>query len=288
MAEIDRYLDARGEDILTEGVLRRPGAGAGRIGEAAPAIEEGRASSDDDAKAGVDDALIGISGSGEEATKVELDLPRLASYDPILQRYALRSALRQLRGDLRGIGYQHIDSLVGLCRSGATGYMVELPGGIVGLREGRTLSLWSAAPIPAEHVDPVELQVPGSTEVPGSRLTVTTRVFGTPSDWRRRDEGTCTAWFDLNAVELPLVVRSRRPGDRILGLGLPRETKTKNLLIDAGVPRRLREAVPILSDRSRILWIAGVRRSAHALLHDGTEQVLEVKLSSPTFKKAHS
>jgi len=274
MGEIDTYLEARGRDILADGVLVENT----RDGGATPVPEES-------APEGPVDASSEAAGGTD---KVELDLPRLASYDRILQRYALRSALRRLEEDLRGIGYQHIDALVGLCQPGARGRKVELPGGITGLREGRILSIWKGAPESLAAVDPLELPVPGRVRVPGSSVTVTTRIVSSPGDGRALERRALTARFDLDRVEQPLVIRSRRPGDRILGLGLPRATKVKNLLIDARIPRRLREGVPILADRSRVLWIAGVRRSAHALVNDDTTRVLEVTLSSPMFSPGRS
>jgi tRNA(Ile)-lysidine synthase len=55
-----------------------------------------------------------------------------------------------------------------------------------------------------------------------------------------------------------LVVRNRRPGDRLRPLGAPGERKLKDLLIDRRVPRRERDRLPLLVVAGRIAWVPGV------------------------------
>lgn len=55
-----------------------------------------------------------------------------------------------------------------------------------------------------------------------------------------------------------LVVRNRRPGDRLRPLGAPGERKLKDLLIDRRVPRRERDRLPLLVVDGRIAWVPGV------------------------------
>jgi tRNA(Ile)-lysidine synthase len=55
-----------------------------------------------------------------------------------------------------------------------------------------------------------------------------------------------------------LVVRNRRPGDRLRPLGAPGERKLKGLLIDRRVPRRERDRLPLLVVAGRIAWVPGV------------------------------
>jgi tRNA(Ile)-lysidine synthase len=55
-----------------------------------------------------------------------------------------------------------------------------------------------------------------------------------------------------------VVVRSRRPGDRLRPLGAPGTRKLKDVLIDRGVPRRERDRLPLLCVGGRIAWVPGV------------------------------
>ena len=60
-------------------------------------------------------------------------------------------------------------------------------------------------------------------------------------------------------VELPLRVRSRRPGDRLHPLGMGgRSRKLQDLLVDRKVPRAQRDRLPLVVDgRDRIVWVVG-------------------------------
>jgi tRNA(Ile)-lysidine synthase len=64
--------------------------------------------------------------------------------------------------------------------------------------------------------------------------------------------------LDWEAVEPPLLVRRRRPGDRFLPLGLGGSSKVKDILVDRKVSRLLRDRLPLVCDRHRIIWVPGV------------------------------
>ena len=83
-------------------------------------------------------------------------------------------------------------------------------------------------------------------------------------DWKLTvcDPNTMTitnrAFSAVLNVEFPLTIRSRQPGDRI---ALPRQTghrKVSDVLIDAKVPRLVRDHIPLLCDLEGILWIVGI------------------------------
>jgi tRNA(Ile)-lysidine synthetase-like protein len=52
------------------------------------------------------------------------------------------------------------------------------------------------------------------------------------------------------------VVRPRRPGDRVATAGGTR--KLQDELVDAGVPRAVRDLVPVVAAGDRVLWVPGV------------------------------
>jgi len=86
------------------------------------------------------------------------------------------------------------------------------------------------------------------------------------------------ARFDADALPLPLVVRSVRPGDRIDVPGVGTR-KLQDVLVDAKVPRERRRGVPIVVDATgRVVWVAGIVRGAAALVTDATTRVVEMDL----------
>ena len=104
------------------------------------------------------------------------------------------------------------------------------------------------------------LKVPGEVDIPelGLRLRVERRAVA-PWMFEGAGEGA--------ALALPiergdrLVVRNRRPGDRLRPLGAPGTRKLKDLLIDRKIPRDRRDRLPLLclaQDDERIAWVPGV------------------------------
>jgi tRNA(Ile)-lysidine synthase len=86
-------------------------------------------------------------------------------------------------------------------------------------------------------------------------------------------------FLDVSQFQMPLYIRSRRSGDRLEPFGLNGSKKVKDMFIDAKMPAIRREVIPLLVDATgRILWIAGFRRSKHALVGPDTERVLHMKL----------
>lgn len=60
-----------------------------------------------------------------------------------------------------------------------------------------------------------------------------------------------------------LIVRARRPGDRVRLPGGTR--KLQDVLVDAGVPRLLRDRVPVVARGGQVLWVPGLAADASAL-----------------------
>ncbi|MGO4548710.1 tRNA lysidine(34) synthetase TilS [Paenibacillus sp. 2TAB23] len=86
------------------------------------------------------------------------------------------------------------------------------------------------------------------------------------------------ACFDASELIYPLVVRNRRPGDRIQVLGLNGSKKVQDMFVDEKIAPLKRELYPLLFDAAgKLLWIPGIRRSSHALTNEHTKDVLFIK-----------
>lgn len=74
-----------------------------------------------------------------------------------------------------------------------------------------------------------------------------------------------------------LVVRSRRPGDRVC---TPAGTKKlQDVLVDAGVPRLLRDLIPVVALDDKVLWVPGITADAEAVEAGRDEPLLLLYLS---------
>jgi tRNA(Ile)-lysidine synthase len=133
---------------------------------------------------------------------------------------------------------------------------------------------------PATALASRTVPVPGRLLLPEANLVLTSEIalagdgMAIPRDpWR--------VVFDADTVPGPLVVRRRRPGDRLTPFGAVAERRVKGLMIEAGLPRWERDRVPILQAGPDIAWVGGVRRGAVAPVTASTRRVLQLSLSPP-------
>ncbi len=75
-------------------------------------------------------------------------------------------------------------------------------------------------------------------------------------------------------------VRSRRPGDWLAPAGMTGRKKIHDILVDAYIPGRLRDHVPIIESPNGIAWLVGLRRDRRFLASDACSDVICVEVVS--------
>lgn len=155
----------------------------------------------------------------------------------------------------------------------------RLAGWIAGAQSGRVLDLvagWQAEVAFDRLVlrrGQAPLEVPALAELAGEQgertwgeWRVAWRREAAPA-WQRR--AAMTAWFPA----VPLLVRARRPAERIAPLGLAGTKLVSRCLQEARVPRGRRDRWPVVDVAGAAVWVPGVCRSAAWLPAAGTEAV---------------
>jgi len=123
---------------------------------------------------------------------------------------------------------------------------------------------------------PLELKIPGILAIPSAGIVITAKesALKVPGSF----PGGRTVLLAKNSVRGPLRVRKRLPGDRFMPLGMKREKKLKDFLVDRKVPRAARDLIPIVVDgQNNILWVGGIEISQKAAL-DGVEGEKTIQL----------
>jgi tRNA(Ile)-lysidine synthase len=82
--------------------------------------------------------------------------------------------------------------------------------------------------------------------------------------------------FDVDKVEGGIVIRNRKPGDKIRISGLGGSKKIKDLLIDLKVPKEQRNKIPIMSDQNGIMCVGTYRDSESYKVDTRTTEVLKI------------
>jgi tRNA(Ile)-lysidine synthase len=167
-------------------------------------------------------------------------LPRAALQQaPRVVRF---EAYRQLYGHLPALSRRQLEAMDQLALEGRTGAGLDLPGGRRFRVERERVTIGVAySPAPA---------------VP----TLSVRP--------------CPGCGDPDAVHLraglPLRVGYRKPGLRMRPVGAPGSRKLQDILVDAGVPRHLRDHLPLVFAGDRLAWVPGVAVDAEAVAPPGS------------------
>jgi tRNA(Ile)-lysidine synthase len=90
--------------------------------------------------------------------------------------------------------------------------------------------------------------------------------------------GRDVAQIDMTMLAMPLVVRSRRAGDRLRPVGLRGRKKVQDVLVDRKVARQVRDDIPVVTDaEDRIVWVAGHALSEEFRVTARTTSVIILK-----------
>jgi tRNA(Ile)-lysidine synthase len=85
--------------------------------------------------------------------------------------------------------------------------------------------------------------------------------------------------LDADLVQPPLTVGTRKPGDRMRPLGLAAPKRLQDILVDAHIPRHLRDSLPVVSDRDEIVWIPGVTVAETKRVTSRTKRQLHLEIA---------
>jgi tRNA(Ile)-lysidine synthase len=207
--------------------------------------------------------------------------------EAVLRRLVSQQVAREtLRFVSPGAG--EVGRLTSLLVRGKPGDRTPLAAGDWGVRGYDGLLIRSARGGPVRPLPETALAVPGETAVPALGIRIkaeterreTERGEGGKGETERGGR-TRLAVLDADRIEGSLVVRTRRPGDRISPLGMKGTKKLQDVLVDAKVPRDERDRVPIVADARGIVWVVGLRLDRRAAAVPETRRLLALTVTSP-------
>ena len=197
-----------------------------------------------------------------------------------ITRALLRRALDLIRGDLQGIGKVHVDALSRLIASRSAHGELHLPR-ILARVQGGDLIL-SVPHVKRASIAPREVLL-GKADFPSFGITLDLVIAPWEGDLDSlKKKGEKVEIADADKVSFPLILRTRRPGDRFSPLGLAGTKKLKDFLMDAHVPFYKRDLIPLLCDKERIILVVGERLSDLVRVDTGTRSVLVIRWRETT------
>lgn len=234
-------------------------------------------------------AFLAVSCKQARVTSVERKA--LDGMPPALSSRVLEMAWRECSGSLENLPISRIQELLWSPEN-----VISLPDGVTAERSETAIRFYPAPPGDLE----VSLPIDGSVEVPELGVTFVTRIVeGTGEELLERasrghEEGNAgrngldvyPSWLvepvmrlDYDKLKGPLVIRTRRRGDRFKPLGMEgREKKLQDFLVQRKVPRFERDFTPLVTSGGDIVSVAGLRLGEDFRIDRHTIRMLEIEV----------
>ena len=229
--------------------------------------------------------------SKENSKELRITCDSFARFPALIQKRLLLELLLELSPGAKDIGAVHVEMVRDLCY-GESGRKADLPFGIHARREYDHVILErnlgeeaqeegaSSELIEKEQMIPLsELSEKGSLTISWGEDSFQFRSF----PYEKKDqipENTYTKWFDYDKIKNTLSIRTRRSGDYLMirgGDGRPVRKRLKEYFITEKLPRKDREALPLLVEEGHVLWITGHRISEAYKVEEHTKTILQVE-----------
>jgi tRNA(Ile)-lysidine synthase len=176
--------------------------------------------------------------------------------------------LRAVKGDLRGFSFRDIESV----RCLAERKKATLPGKLLlGRNKGR-ISVMPRA-VPTTHYEH-EWNGKEDLSIPEIGLSFSGKVVNKGKTGLPPYDNDLRALLDAGKLEFPLLVRSRREGDRYRPLGAPGRKKLKEVMRARGIPEEERNRLPVFVSGGEIVWAPGLPVAEDYKVTPATEDVV--------------
>jgi len=212
--------------------------------------------------------------------RIVLSAVQMVRLHRALLRRLIRHVVLALTGSLKRLDHNHVEAVVRLiARSSPSGWL-DLPRGIGVARDGDEIRFVIGPPAEKPQFE-YRVSGTGTTRIPeiGKTLRLMETGFNGLSA-ALKEYPLEKAFFDLEALSFPLLVRSFRQGDRFTPLGMTGSQKVKDFFINQKIPRSKRHACPLLLSKDKVIWVGGHRIDNSVRVTEATRRVLQAELLS--------
>jgi len=225
-------------------------------------------------------ALDTIARSLEERGRIRpnvWDRKTIASAGIGVLRRIVRLLISDKRGSLTGIEYSWIERVTQAILLKER-LQFETPGHKIRVSVTDTdLCLSVAEPQPATNDWEVLISGPAVYSVPGgSCKLVVISSFDRPVELPVRRSKS--VWMDADMIKWPVIMRTRRPGDRIKLLNAPGTRKLQDIMVDRQIPRFQRNKMLVLCDQDGVIWLEGEPPAHRVALTVGTTHFCQLEI----------
>ena len=189
--------------------------------------------------------------------EIILDIKIFTTMPMSLQRRGIQLILNYLYQEKpASLSAIHIEQLFTLFHHSQPSGSLDFPNGLQILRSyDNCYFLFNSLEILPYRL---EITAPGNVQLPdGSKLSIES-IKEVPSEIGRDQ-----LLLDVSECGFPIIIRSRKNGDRMSLKGMNGTKKIKDIFIDQKVPIHQRDGWPIITDyEDRILWVPGIKHAS--------------------------
>jgi len=220
--------------------------------------------------------------------KISLSLPAFIQLPKAVKRRVIRKAILCVKKDLRRITLLHVDAILHLIDKGRVTGRLNLPDGVLVARNTVELTIVKNNTV-RKRQDCRVLQTAstdyeytiageGTIFIKEADVSITLCEIDADDVPDFKETGAHIAFFDLDRLLFPLLIRNLRPGDRFSPLGVDGTQKVKKYFINHKIPGAQRRKCPLLLSGGNIIWIAGHRIDNAVKVNRQTRRVLKAEL----------
>lgn len=201
-------------------------------------------------------------------------------------RRMVRHAIERVKGDLRGIDFLHVESILAMATATEGHGRVQA----AGVDVFRSFNRLRFGPVQSDRLSDrnyrVEAPYPGIAAVPAAGVEIALELLEKAPEFYPGDcvyNGTM-GWLDPDCFSGSLVLRNWRPGDQYQPLGCPRAEKIKTLFQEYRIPLWERRHWPVLTDGETIVWARRFGVAARFAAMPGAGRVLQIRESESSLR----
>lgn len=221
----------------------------------------------------------------EDGGKILLEVEALKKLPQIIRMRVIHRAAAIAAGAKKDITRVHLEAIVSLIDK-QTGRCVDLSYGLRAQRSYGEIIL-SCGEVPEQSIDFYEVtkeqletlwaesgQKTLSFDLLGGRFTL--QIFHFSGKIEEIPRKKYTKWLDYDKIKNGLLIRTRKPQDFFMLDLKGHRKKLSDYFITEKVRADKRDQYPLVTQGAQVLWVAGGRMGASALVEETTQYVLEI------------
>lgn len=202
----------------------------------------------------------------------ELEIDGLCQFLPAVSHRVIRSAIKEIRGSLKGLTRGHVQDILSLVQKGPPQGELDLPNLWVARRYEK-LIIAQSKPDEREYFER-NINGPGIYELPDGNILQITITQG------QKPKLPDSMEFNAHELPFPFILRHAVPGDRFRPSGMQGSKKLQDFFTDLKLTKEQRSNSLVLTQTGEIFCILGLRRGEGRFPRPG-QPVLRLEVKSP-------